>query len=270
MPTFEQDYNKHSVNNNCQPEEDRNLLRKGAKENELQLKRICDVRLTDTEEDNDRVIPEDPLPCCICNRDVMNNHRAIACDHCMSWVHANCDTMLEQEDYVEFCDNPQLAYLCPSCKALNEDTVQTAPITDTLTVALPQKRATSENSSGKRPRSLGQCHEPENAHQAKEKNIKQKHKGKDLEESNIQKQKEADLVAMEKELNNKASTLSEAATQLATEKAEIEIQQKNLKQKEKDLKSWEKDLKRQSAALSETTSQLVAARITIERLEYEN
>ena len=29
-------------------------------------------------------------PCGICHRDVLNNHKAIQCDHCQKWIHTQC------------------------------------------------------------------------------------------------------------------------------------------------------------------------------------
>jgi Skp family chaperone for outer membrane proteins len=56
-------------------------------------------------------------------------------------------------------------------------------------------------------------------------------------------------------------------SEVPTELKEVERQQK---QKERSLKKWETDLKKKESELNEVTKELAAARILIERNEYEN
>ena len=52
--------------------------------------------------------------CSVCSKKVANNHRAILCDCCNSFVHIKCN-QLSADDYEKFKNDPNLNFTCLQC-----------------------------------------------------------------------------------------------------------------------------------------------------------
>ena len=58
------------------------------------------------------------FPCRVCGKAVGNNHHAIECDICHSWVHTKCNKF-DDKDYRFFQDNPNAPFYCIVCFSEN-------------------------------------------------------------------------------------------------------------------------------------------------------
>ena len=54
------------------------------------------------------------FPCKVCNKSVNNNHKAILCDLCDTWVHIKCNK-LDKKDYNVYQTNPNKPFHCIKC-----------------------------------------------------------------------------------------------------------------------------------------------------------
>ena len=55
--------------------------------------------------------------CGICHRDVLNNHKAIHCDHCQKWIHTQC-CAIDDSDYKQLIHS-SCSWACPDCNNFN-------------------------------------------------------------------------------------------------------------------------------------------------------
>lgn len=55
------------------------------------------------------------FPCAICSKPVNDNHKAICCDYCQSWVHLRCNK-LNDTDYTYLKNSPE-KWFCINCNS---------------------------------------------------------------------------------------------------------------------------------------------------------
>lgn len=56
-------------------------------------------------------------PCGICHGDVLNDHKAIQCDHCLNWIHTQC-CAIDDNEYKRLI-NSSCSWACPECNNFN-------------------------------------------------------------------------------------------------------------------------------------------------------
>ncbi len=56
-------------------------------------------------------------PCGICHGDVLNDHKAIQCDHCLNWIHSQC-CAIDDNEYKRLI-NSSCSWACPECNNFN-------------------------------------------------------------------------------------------------------------------------------------------------------
>ena len=56
-------------------------------------------------------------PCGICHRDVLNNHKAIHCDHCQKLIHTQCCAI--DDNYYKQLIHSLCSWTCPDCNKFN-------------------------------------------------------------------------------------------------------------------------------------------------------
>jgi type II secretory pathway pseudopilin PulG len=229
---------------------------------------------------------------------------------CSSWIHAGksrkCDLFLTEKQFKKYIEDDNLPYSCPSCKIddvancheNDEEELKPPPrsgvneksahgnvkrtenpskpyvpphkrdnIDRPLYVKLPEETVFTEKSSSKFSTTGGA---EEKQHRQKERSLK---KG----ENNLKK-KECELNEVSNDIPSHTKDISDGQPDVNhpqktvfTEKSSTPVDlEKQQKQKERSLKKWESDLKKKEGELNEVSKELAAARILIERNEYEN
>ena len=57
--------------------------------------------------------------CSVCSEAVLNNHKAVCCDLCDTWVHVTCDPSLSDDLYSRLIQEPSNEpWFCTMCHSL--------------------------------------------------------------------------------------------------------------------------------------------------------